>query len=85
VDLQRHDEVRVRAFYHDLLDRVRGLPGVRSASETVDMLINVTSYSTSIHRVMSCNMVGPGYFDTMDVPILVGGASDEHDARCQAI
>jgi len=91
VDLQRYDEVRGRAFFRDLIERVRGLPGVRSASEAVAVPISVTNFSTTVRpegsldesesgRSILCNMVGPGYFETMDVPILSGRAFDERDA-----
>ena len=83
---------RGRAFQKELLDRVRAIPGVESASYIRRMPLGFSggnSLSVTIDGyvpkpdeevVLDVNWVGPGYFKTMHTPLLSGRdfeASDE--------
>lgn len=89
--LQGYDQARTDAFYRDLLQRVRALPGVRSAAigEVVplgfdgqDRGVDIPGYQPGPNELMSLNynIVGPGYFNTMGVSLLAGrGFTDRDD------
>jgi predicted permease len=83
---------RGRAFEKELLDRVRAIPGVESASyirrlplgfsggNSLSVTIDGYVPKTNEEVVLDVNWVGPGYFRTMHTPILYGRdfeASDE--------
>lgn len=73
-----------RLFFRTLLDRVRALPGVRSASLGTTVPIGMGQDGTRLYaegRVASreeqqisvfCSRVASDYFDTMGVPIVAG-------------
>ena len=79
-----YDEVRGREFYRELLDRVRALPGVESASvaatvpmgpEEMGTEIKVDGYQEpqgSPKPAAQMNAVSPEYFQTMHIPIVRG-------------
>ncbi len=79
-----------RGFHRRLLERVRGLPGVRGA-ETIDQLPLTGRGNTGIFTVVGrpdpeggnpeCNIrtVSAGYFHTMGVPLLAGRAFTARD------
>ena len=86
----QYGEAEGRLLYRQLADRVRSLPGVRQAalaaflplSQThghhdvwVDGYVRARDESMLVKR----NMVGPGYFETLGIPILKGRAIDERD------
>jgi predicted permease len=67
------------AFKRDLLDRVRGIPGVTSAAETLIVPMSHRGWDDNIdvpdgpqRKDVSFNRVSPGYFQTMQTPILAG-------------
>lgn len=81
---------RIRAFYEDLLARVRSLPDVRAASLTTsspisgswDQLgIKVEGYQPGQDENMSPNaaVVSPGYFATLGIPFIAGRDFTEQD------
>lgn len=79
-----YDESRTKTFYRELIDRVRALPGVQSASLSFTVPMTYGSKSEAVHfeghplapnrqpPVISFNSIGPAYFQTMRVP-LIGG------------
>lgn len=79
-----YDEVKGRAFYEQLLERTRALPGVRSASlvEHLPLGLNVHVSSVEIEgrpkprkgEELQVDRSGaaPGYFATMGIPLLAG-------------
>jgi predicted permease len=88
-----YDHRQRRDFFRELLERVRGLPGVRSAATSRWVPMGVES---TIFRVFPeerstgpsddgdtvrawCNVIGPGYFETMGIEILDGRDFDEQD------
>jgi predicted permease len=88
--LNRYDEQRTRAFYDDLLGRLRAVPGVRGATTSNPALLSGSVSSTSIFvqgRSYSLDQrdsinrvdVTPGYFEMMEIPILAGRALTMRD------
>ncbi len=91
-----YDESRGRAFYAQLLERVRALPGVRSASLTDHLPlgqimrmqgIEIDGYQAS--RAPSgmpalpidMSLVGPDYFEAMGIPVLSGRSFSDRDTQ----
>lgn len=81
--LQGYDAARTRAFFDELVGRVRALPGVRAAAvgEIVPLGLNdqqtglqVPGYTFGENERQSFdyNFVGDGYFEAMGVPIVQG-------------
>lgn len=83
-------EPRVAAFWHDLVTSVEALPGVHSASVTRGLPIQGWSGQWFVTedqpnppagRVPDANyiVVGPRYFETMQMPLRSGRAFDDRD------
>jgi predicted permease len=86
-----YDRARTRDFYHELLRRVRTLPGVQSAT----MAFSVPMGYIFDHQAVlaegrpgvpgeqppsaGCNYVDPGYFETMGIPLIRGRAFIDSD------
>jgi predicted permease len=88
--LQGYDWPRIRAFYHQLVDRVRRYPDVRAAglAEMVPLGlgsqqtgIDVPGYEPGPDEVMSIdyNLIADGYFDAMGIRLLRGRAITDQD------
>jgi putative ABC transport system permease protein len=84
-DARYPDDRQVIAFYQRLLDQVKGLPGVQSASAAWglppkrDILANDTEFegvpkppAGPIHNVDYWQGVTAGYLDTMKIPVVSG-------------
>jgi macrolide transport system ATP-binding/permease protein len=81
VALQGYDEPNGRAFYPQVLDRMRAVPGVKSAALVSSLPLSVNYSSSSIYiegePVRGSSdlpnavpmSVSPGYFETMEVPM----------------
>jgi predicted permease len=93
-------EPQGRLFFRQLLERVRALPGVESASLAYSVPmgyynsvsnLQIDDYIPSAERearVSQTNMVSPGYFKTMRIPILRGrdfNDGDHKDTQAVAI
>ncbi len=86
-----YDETRGRAFYDGLLERVRTLPGVKSASmiEHLPLGLNVNISSIEIEGrpkprkgeelSVDRSRARPGYFSTMGIPLVAGRDFAETD------
>jgi predicted permease len=91
--LQGYDEARGRRFYKSLIEQLKTLPGVESAtiaspfpldfvSSTADVMVEGDDRSpehstTPILR----SIVGPEYFETTGTAIVQGRALNEHDTK----
>jgi putative ABC transport system permease protein len=82
---------RIPDFYHDVLGRVRALPGVESAAIARDFPLGGTDPSTPIDTegktpapvhgeiVTRYRAVGEDYFRTLEISVLQGRTFDEQD------
>jgi putative ABC transport system permease protein len=79
-------------FVHDLLDRLRTLPGVTDAAGSLPLPLNSDGWSVSFnlldHPVPEANqpsagfyVVAPGFFETMQIPLVRGRTFGERDQR----
>ncbi len=82
-DLTGYDETRTVQFYQALLDRLRGAPGVKSAALASVPILSGNEWDSSMsvegHRPADgedmqayMNALSPGYFETMQIPMLEG-------------
>ena len=93
LDVQQigYQEPQGRAFYGELESRLRALPGVVSVAQAFSVPMGVMSTFDSLnierHPVepgqqppsVQYNMVTPGYFDTLHIPVRHGRAFTESD------
>jgi predicted permease len=89
--LSGYDETRGREFYRQLVERVRALPGVQSAtlarrlpltlSNIGFASVTIDGYAPAPDEDMRLNYetVGPRYFQTMRIPLVGGRDFDERD------
>ncbi len=88
--LQGYDRAHTDAFYNDLLQRVRAVPGVRSAAigavvplgfDSQQNGVSVPGYEPGPNELMSLdyNIVGTDYFKAMGIPILNGRSFTDRD------
>jgi predicted permease len=81
---------QLAGLYQKLADRIQALPGVRSVSFAGAAPMNAGNWGTTMNvrgyvpqpkedRSSLINQVTPGYFETVDVPILEGRAIDARD------
>jgi putative ABC transport system permease protein len=91
-----YDQSRTNAFYDDLERRLRALPGVESVSTSHVVPLGylivgcslmpagaaepITAASLAEHTY-GCNQVGPGFFDTLRLPIVRGRAFSSLDGE----
>jgi predicted permease len=90
-ELQGYDQARAEAFFRDLLDRTRALPGVQSASLAFSVPLGIYNDSAQVYpegqtlppseRVSGAlfNPISPGYFATLGMHIVEGRAITEAD------
>src|SRR5262249_5194107 len=89
-----YDRARGQAFYHQLVERVTALPGVETASLTHTLPLGDSWSSTgpAVAEGQSIpppgegmsvmyNTVGPGYFGTLQIPLLRGRDFAETDQK----
>ncbi len=89
--LQGYDEARGQQFYHQLMERVRSVPGVESAavSSYIPLSLNYNSRTVFVegkpaergdNAPLAMNAsAGPDYFKTMGTPILQGREFTDQD------
>ena len=82
-------------FFNDLLQRVQALPGVQSAAlgkdlpmlQSMSSIVSVNGHSWSSVQAQQATL-GPGYFQTMSIPLIQGrlfDAADSPDSQPVAI
>jgi len=86
-----YDEPRAKAFYRELKDRVRTLPGVQSASLASTVPLGMPSPGSAIYvesrplppgqpiPEVTFDRIDPAYFETMRVPLLEGRTFRDSD------
>ncbi len=76
------------AYRRQLLDRVRALPGVTSAAETMITPLSGSIWNRTVesklpaakgHTTAELNRVGPGFFRTLETQLIAGRDFDERD------
>jgi macrolide transport system ATP-binding/permease protein len=88
----QYDEAEGRELHQRLLDRVRSMPGVRSAALTAFAPLGITHGHHDVYvdgyepapdelMLVKRNMVSPAYFETMGVRVLRGRAIDDRDTE----
>src|SRR5204862_6706359 len=91
--LNRSDENETTALYHDLLERLQSVPGVRGAALSSPALLSGSVNSTSIYvqgRSYSGSRQGennginrlvgsPNFFEVMGIPVVLGRAFPDRD------
>jgi predicted permease len=92
-----YGEARGRTFYRELLRRLAALPGVESATVAMQLPLSGSFSSTSVEIAgyvpkpeeemsIGYNIVGPQYFETMEIEILRGrGIALQDDERAPAV
>ena len=83
-----------RAFYRELICRLRDLPGVESVtvmeerlgswwSDNSDMMVDgkLPTFANGGSRTVRSNVVGPDFFTTLGVPVLAGRDFNDSDTR----
>ncbi len=82
---------QVDAFYTQLLERIRRIPGVTSASDTDFLPLGTSGSFTSAARHQGAPEIGcfvfrvdPGYFAAMGIPLLAGHDFTPGEVRCGA-
>jgi predicted permease len=86
-----YNEAQGREFYKNLLERVRSLPGIESASLTSAVPLSYFNNTDTINiegyqpppgqQGQTClfSYISPGYFDTLKIPMLRGRSFAERD------
>jgi len=87
-----YDAPRVVHFYQELLDRIRAIPGIRSAGLAEVPVLHGWEWDNSIsvegHQAKDgedmqafMNAISPGYFQTMGIRVLEGRDFDARDVK----
>jgi putative ABC transport system permease protein len=94
--LNGYDQIRIKRFYHQLLQDIRTIPGIQSASvaqvpaltgNANGRTIQVQGYTPKQDENMNpyTNEVAPDYFRTMGMPLLMGREFDDRDVEGGAL
>jgi predicted permease len=91
--LQGYDPARAREFQRQLIARIEAQPGVRAASFSGWLPLNLDFSSSPIYAegqpftrggdlpVIAVNKVWPRYFEAMDIPLLAGREFTQQDDK----
>jgi predicted permease len=99
--LNRYDDKRIAGLYHDLIDRLGSVPGVRAVALSNPALLSGSVNGTSIYiegrvypqvRTQSDKddinrlVISPNFFEVMGIPIVMGrGFSDRDGATAPKV
>jgi predicted permease len=86
----KYDETRGRLFYQQVIDQLQGAPGVRQVSlaEIIPLTDRIRGARIAVEgndalagdsQSFLFNTVGPGYFETMGIPLLAGREFSQRD------
>jgi len=86
----KYPDPQKAAFFAQLLERVRSLPGVQSAGAIGHLPLSgdIESYNMEVESRLplpneyanpACHVVEPGYFEAMKIPLVAGRYFDERD------
>ncbi|HSR49621.1 MAG TPA: ABC transporter permease [Acidobacteriota bacterium] len=91
--LQGYSSSRAESLFQQLTRRARALPGVESAAMAYSVPMGYFSYAADIQAERwlgiedspkpdaGFNLVGPGYFETLNIPLIKGRPLSEEDHR----
>ncbi len=88
--LAGYEDVQTMTLYQEMLDKLSSLPGVRSAAATNDPELANNNRGSNItiagyhpaegdHMNVEWEKVSPGYFSTLNMPLLAGRAIEASD------
>ncbi len=89
--LEGYKAPRGKAFFDGLVSKVKALPGVSSASVTLEPPVSLDAYGAAIVAqgreisqqrpwvAVHYSVVTPGYFQTLGIPVLLGRGFGEED------
>jgi predicted permease len=90
MNLHAYEEPRAQIFYDQLLERVKALPGVKSASlaekvfgddQQVGVVVEGYTPPPDTDLIIDYNIVAQDYFQTMGVPLVRGRDFSARDAK----
>jgi len=93
VGLQGYEEAKGRAFHHQILERVRAVPGVRAAALTSNLPLALNYNSSIVYlegqpavgsgRLPTCipMSVSPGFFETMGITLRGRDFAENEDKK----
>jgi len=91
--LQGYNQERGRLFQKNVIERLKTLPGVESASLAFPLPLDAYNDGASVrvegyvprsdneNHYAGLSNIGPGYFETMGTPLVAGRAIDERDTE----
>jgi putative ABC transport system permease protein len=91
VDLRHVPTDRRGVVLAQMVERVRAIPGVRSASQASFTPVSGSTWNNTIvvdgkaQGVSNFNSVGPGFFKTLGTPMVAGRDFDAHDVPSSAV
>lgn len=86
-----YDETRTRAFYRELEDRVKSLPGVRGVALAQSVPLGMTGAQKQVRIgdedaiTVWMNIVTPEYFDLMHIGLVAGRVFDDRDGAVAVV
>jgi predicted permease len=87
--LNGYDRTELAAFYSDARSRIEAIPGVRSATVSRHPLLSFSRRADGItiegipplnDAEVEINIVAPGFFRTMEIPLILGRTFSERDS-----
>ncbi|MGH8248266.1 MAG: ABC transporter permease, partial [Gammaproteobacteria bacterium] len=88
--LNRYDETRIANLYQQMLDRLRHVPGIRAVTlsrlallsgsvNDTNFIVQGRPYVRGPQNNINQLTVGPNFFETMEIPLLLGRGFTERD------